>query len=195
MTASPLPLAESRVTRSPSVTNGGDDLTATPTIDQPTAALRLGRMRGLAFPPDSINRRDYSAERETPHLNGTHEIPIDPALAGPTDDPAMVTHDEANRSPFVSLFFLCSSQKSVIGPPPLRRDHINASRRAFAGGTLTADTLPPSPVPPPPSARISAPVSQPVLSRPPGRSFCSSASCDPNILFPTSNAESSCTPI
>jgi len=123
VTASPLPLAESRVTHSPSVTNGGDDLTATSTIDQPTAALRPGRMRGLAFPTDPINRRD-SAERETPHLNGTHEIPIDPALAGPTDDPAIVTNDGANRSPFVSLFFLSSSQKSVIGPPSLRREII-----------------------------------------------------------------------
>ena len=124
MTTSPLPLAESRVTRSPSVTNGGDDPTATPTIDQPTAVLRLGRMRGLAFPTDPINRRDYSAERETPHLNGTHEIPIDPALAGPVDDPTMVTHDGANRSPFVSLLFFSPLQKSVIGPPPLRREII-----------------------------------------------------------------------
>ena len=81
-------------------------------------------MRGLAFPTDPINRRDYSAERETPNLNGAHEIPIDPALAGLTDDPTLVTHDEANRPDFVSLSFFSSLQKSVIGPPPLRREII-----------------------------------------------------------------------
>ena len=81
-------------------------------------------MRGLAFPTDPINRRDYSAERETPHPNGVHEIPIDPALAGPTVDSAFVAHDGANRSAFVSLPFFSSSQKSVIGPPPLRREII-----------------------------------------------------------------------
>ena len=81
-------------------------------------------MRGLAFPTDPINRRDYSAERETPHLNGAPEIPIDPALAGPTVDSAFVTHDGANRSTFVSLPLLSASQKFVIGSPPLRREII-----------------------------------------------------------------------
>ena len=77
-------------------------------------------MRGLAFPTDPINRRGYSAERETPNLNGTQEIQIDPALAGPMDDTALATHDEENRSVFVSLLFFPFPQKSVIGLPPLR---------------------------------------------------------------------------
>ena len=77
-------------------------------------------MRGLAFPTDPINRRGYSAERETPNLNGTQEIQIDPALAGPMDDTALVTHGGENRSVFVSLFLPPSFQKSVIGLPPLR---------------------------------------------------------------------------
>lgn len=62
-------------------------------------------MRGLAFPTDPINKRDYSAERETPYLNGAQEIPIDPALAGPTVDSAIVTLDDANRTAFVRPLF------------------------------------------------------------------------------------------
>ena len=118
-------MAESRVTRSPSVTNGGDgpdgDDDGRSADAACTAALRLGRMRGLAFPTDPINQRDYSAERETPHLNGAQEIPIDPALAGPTVDPAMVTHDGTNWTAFVRLFFFPSPPNFVIGLPPLRR--------------------------------------------------------------------------
>jgi len=81
-------------------------------------------MRGLAFPTDPIHQRDYSAERETPRLNGAHEIPIDPALSGPTADLTMVTHDEANQTAFVSLFFSSPFPISVIGPPSLRREII-----------------------------------------------------------------------
>lgn len=128
VTKSPLRLAESRVTRSPSVTNGGERLDSEDdgrsAYAACTAASRLGRMRGLAFPTDPINQRDHSAERETPHLNGAHEIPIDPALAGPTVDPAMVTHDWEKRTEFVSLLFFPSFLTSVIGPPSLRREII-----------------------------------------------------------------------
>ena len=81
-------------------------------------------MRGLAFPTDPIHQRDYSAERETPHLNGAQQIPIDPALVGPTVDPAIVTHGEANQSAFVRPFFSSSSPISVIGLPSLRREII-----------------------------------------------------------------------
>jgi hypothetical protein len=124
----PLDWAVSRVTRSPSVTNGGDgpdsDADDRSADAACTEALRPGRMRGLAFPTDPINHRDYSAERETPHLNGAPDIQIDPALAGPIVDPATVAHDGANRPAFVSRLFVSSVQKSVIGPPPLRREII-----------------------------------------------------------------------
>ena len=125
VTGPPPPLAESRVTHSPSVTNGGDrpgsDDDGRSAYAACTAALRLGRMRGLAFPTDPINQRDYSAERETPHLNGAHEIPIDPALSGPMVDPAMDTQDCDKRIALVCLLFFPSLLTSVIGPPPLRR--------------------------------------------------------------------------
>lgn len=78
-------------------------------------------MRGLAFPTDPINPRDYSAERETPTLNGAQQIPIDPALVGPMVDPPIVTHDEASQPEFVRTFFSSSSSISVIGSPSLRR--------------------------------------------------------------------------
>jgi hypothetical protein len=81
-------------------------------------------MRGLAFPTDPINPRDYSAERETPYLNGAQQIPIDPALVGPMVDPAIVTQSEANSSTSVRPFFRPSSPKSVIGSPSLRREII-----------------------------------------------------------------------
>ena len=81
-------------------------------------------MRGLAFPTDPINSRDYSAERETPYLNGAQQIPIDPALVGPTVDSAIVPQSEANGSAFVRLFFRPFSSISVIGSPSLRREII-----------------------------------------------------------------------
>ena len=128
VTKSPLRLPGSRITRSPSVTSGGERLDSEDDGRSAhaacTAALRLGRMRGLAFPTDPINQRDYSAERETPNLNGAHEIPIDPALAGPTVDPAMVAHDWEKRTEFVRLLFFPSFLTSVIGPPSLRREII-----------------------------------------------------------------------
>ena len=128
VTRSPLQLAVSRVTHSPSVTNGGDrpgsDDDGRSADAACAAALLLGRMRGLAFPTDPINQRDYSAECETPHLNGPNGIQIDPALAGPMVDPAMAAHDGVNRTEFVRLSFFPSFLTSVIGPLSLRREII-----------------------------------------------------------------------
>ena len=52
-------------------------------------------MRDPAFPMSSINQKDYSTERETPHLHGAQEIPIDPTI---------VTHEEPNWIELVRPF-------------------------------------------------------------------------------------------
>ncbi|KAG8213081.1 hypothetical protein J3R82DRAFT_11475 [Butyriboletus roseoflavus] len=77
-------------------------------------------MRGLPFPSNALFDREAASERGTPFSN-VDDIPIDPALAGPSAiDPAIArdgnTHSEHSQKPHATIV-----QDDV--PPPRRRHY------------------------------------------------------------------------
>lgn len=91
-------------------------------------------MRGLAFPTDPTYR-EYSNDRETPLSiddDGTDNIAIDPALAGPVIDPAILAQEAAGTIHGLTV----SLQIQFM----IARRNLNATRRGFQQHTLQPST-------------------------------------------------------
>lgn len=62
-------------------------------------------MRGLAFPSNAVFDREDSYDRDyvSPHSSNVDAIPIDPALSGPTIDPAITGEGSSKTKVQVSI--------------------------------------------------------------------------------------------